>query len=179
MNDQHRLNPHHAALRPVLRTLGPALVVVGLIFIGVGMASFFSSFGSFEPPRYFWCAFVGMPLLAVGVAMTKFAYLGAVSRYVAGETAPVAKDTFSYLADGTTDSVKALAAAAAQGISTGFHEGETVVACPRCEHKNDADANFCEQCGASLSRICPECQKPNEAQARYCDNCGQDLVSGQ
>jgi hypothetical protein len=65
---------------------------VRLLFMIVGYGSFFASFGSFEPPRFFWCAFVGMPLLFVGIVMCMFGYLGAFQRYVTGESAPVAKD---------------------------------------------------------------------------------------
>jgi hypothetical protein len=175
MNDEHRINPGHGAVRPVLRILGPVFVIAGLVCIVVGMVSFFSSFGSMEPPRNFWYAFVGIPLLFVGIVMCKFGYLGAMSRYVAGETAPVTKDTFNYLTESTTGSVKSLAAAAAEGISSGWHQSETALTCPRCQHPNDAGDNFCEHCGAPLSQICPECQKPNEAQAKYCDNCGHSF----
>lgn len=178
MTEERRINPQHDAVRPVLRVLGPVLAVMGLVLMVAGMASFFLSFGSFgfgsfEPPRYFWCVFVGMPLLFVGLVLCKLGYLGAISRYVAGETAPVSKDTFNYMAEGTQSSVKTLASAAAEGISSGWHRGETAAACPRCAHPNDADANFCEQCGASLSQTCPVCQKPNDAAAKFCDHCGQ------
>ena len=83
---------------------------------GVGFGSFFASFGSFEPPRYFWCAFVGMPLLFVGTAMCMYGYLGAFYRYVAGESAPVAKDVVNYMGENIQPGVKAVAKAATEGI---------------------------------------------------------------
>ena len=45
------------------------IAAVGLIFLIIGMASFFSAFGGGGPPRLFWCCFVGMPLLFVGGVM--------------------------------------------------------------------------------------------------------------
>jgi hypothetical protein len=101
MKDEDKLNPGHSSTRGVLRVVGPLLAVVGLIFTIAGIGSFFASFGTFEPPRYFWCAFVGLPLVALGVGISQYAFMGRVFRYVAGETAPVAKDTFNYMAEGT------------------------------------------------------------------------------
>jgi hypothetical protein len=109
-------SPRHRQVRSILRVAGPALAVVGVIFIAVGMISFFAAFGSFEPPRLFWCCFVGMPILFVGLVMCKFGYLGAVVRYVATESAPVAKDVVNYMAEGTKDSVKTVARAIAEGV---------------------------------------------------------------
>ncbi|MGD0383318.1 MAG: hypothetical protein ABSA77_07360, partial [Thermoguttaceae bacterium] len=60
------IDPQHSDIRDLLRVIGPLVAGVGLIFTIIGIGSFFSSFGSFEPPRYFWCAFIGLPLLAVG-----------------------------------------------------------------------------------------------------------------
>ena len=73
-------SPKHNAAKSFLRIVGPLLAVVGLIFLVIGMVSFFSAFGSHEAPKLFWCCFVGMPLLFVGVTMSKFGYLGAVMR---------------------------------------------------------------------------------------------------
>ena len=53
----------HAQLRIILRAAGPIIIVVGILFIAVGMIDFFSAMGGFEPPRLFWCFFVGIPLL--------------------------------------------------------------------------------------------------------------------
>src|SRR5437868_3667611 len=92
MNENQLKSPHHNAIRMVLQVGGPLLGIVGLIFTIVGLVSFFSSIGSFEPPRYFWCAFVGLPLIFVGLGMSMTGFLGAYYRYFAGEAAPVAKD---------------------------------------------------------------------------------------
>jgi uncharacterized membrane protein len=109
-------SPQHHNTRSFLRVAGPLIAVGGLVFIAVGMISFFSAFGGFEPPRLFWCCFVGIPILFVGLVMCKLGYLGAVARYIAAESAPVAKDTVNYMADGTKDAIKSVARAVAEGV---------------------------------------------------------------
>src|SRR5262245_8761920 len=106
MSDEERIDPNHLRQRALLRFAGVGLAILGLLFTAFGMVSFFSSFGTFEPPRYFWCAFVGLPLLMVGLAICQFAFLGRMSRFVAGESAPVQKDTFNYLAHGAQEGVR-------------------------------------------------------------------------
>jgi hypothetical protein len=106
----------HQATKTFLRVVGPLLVVAGLVLMATGMISFFRAFGGFEPPRLFWCCFVAVPVLFVGLVMSKFGYLGAVIRYLASESAPVAKDTINYLADGTKDAVKTVARSVAEGV---------------------------------------------------------------
>ena len=119
MNENKLHSPHHTTVRTVLRVGGPAIALGGLVLIIVGVGSFFASFGSFEPPRYFWCAFAGMPLLMVGVVMCKFGYLGTITRYWAAETAPVAKDTFNYVAEGAQPGLRAVGKSITEGIVEG------------------------------------------------------------
>lgn len=88
----------------------------------MGVGSFFASVGHFGPPRYFWCAFLGMPLLFLGTVLTLFGYLGGIQRYVAGETAPVAKDVVNYLGQNTQPGVKAVAKAVTEGITEGLRQ---------------------------------------------------------
>lgn len=147
MSEESKIDPRHGVSRKFLRTLGPISAGIGLLFMVIGFGSFFSSFGSFEPPRYFWCAFVGIPLLFVGIAMCMYGFLGSFARYISAEAAPVQKDTFNYLAEGTKEGVKTIASAIGQGLST----GKTVGTCKQCNHSNDADARFCKNCGASVA----------------------------
>lgn len=106
----------HSNIRTALRVAGPATVGAGLLFMIVALGSFFASFGSFEPPRFFWCAFVGMPLLFFGAVMCMFGYLGAFQRYIAGESAPVAKDVVNYMGENIQPGVKAVAKSIAEGV---------------------------------------------------------------
>ena len=175
MSDEERINPGHTQVRKVLRLVGPVTLGVGVLFMIVGIGSFFSSFGSFGPPRYFWCCFVGMPLIMAGVVMCQFGFMGAITRYQAGEVAPVGKDTFNYLADGTKGGVKTVASAIGAGLSEGM-SGEAVN-CPKCGHANDTDAKFCDECGAAMSKSCSSCGKVNDGDAQFCSACGNRFSS--
>ena len=94
--------PFHEENRPVrsgLRTLGFVLVPVGAIFAIVGFVDFFSAFGGLGFPTKFWCLFVGMPMVAVGIGCLKIGYLGPITKYVAGETVPVATESAKYVVE--------------------------------------------------------------------------------
>lgn len=167
-------DPNHTQLRDTLRVVGPLVVGVGLIFTAIGIGSFFSSFGSFEPPKYFWCAFVGMPLIAVGGAMCQFGYLGTIARYTAGEVAPVGKDVVNYMVAGTKDAMRDAAGAIGEGL-----RGETVtIVCGSCRVENDPGSNFCKGCGAAIgASTCPGCGKSNDADAKFCTECGKAMAA--
>ena len=174
MREEEKINPGHTQVRGALRTIGPCILAVGGILTLIGLGSFFSSFGTFNPPRYFWCAFLGMPLMALGAGLTKFGYMGAVARYVAGEAAPVGKDTFNYIAEGTQDGVRTVAGAIREGF-TGVSAG-TEIQCSACSQTNDANAKFCSGCGAAVAVMCGSCDTVNDTSARFCDNCGASLT---
>lgn len=149
--EEQKINPQHDKVRSTLRIVGPSLAAVGGVLTLIGMASFFSAFGSFGTPRYFWCAFLGIPLLGVGLTITKFAYMGAVFRYMAGETAPVGKDTFNYMAEGTKEGVRTVAHAVGEGLSSGMNESTpSKKLCTKCGVENDQDAKFCDNCGEQI-----------------------------
>lgn len=165
-------------LRDFLRYVGPAVAIVGLGFTVVGVGDFFMAFGSFQPPRYFWCAFVGMPLLGIGIHLSRLAYLGPLARYVAEETAPVGKDVINYMARGTEPAVRAVASAIKDEWSGSSGDGKN--SCPQCGERNDADARFCAHCGSDLAATatCAHCGAKNPASASFCDQCGHSLASG-
>jgi hypothetical protein len=151
MSDESKIDPGHSSSRQFLRIFGPTTAVLGLLLTVIGFGSFLTSLGSHEMPRYFWCAFIGLPLLGVGVAMSQFGFLGSFIRYVSGESAPVQKDTFNYLAEGTKEGVRTVATAIGEGLAGGMQkDGYVGKRCLTCHHENDMDAKFCKNCGAAL-----------------------------
>ena len=174
-----QIDPDHSHTRDILRIVGPVLIIVGLIFALIGGVDFFAAFGSMRPPQYFWCLFVGMPLVTLGTSISKFAYLGAVSRYLANEVAPVSADVTNYMVQETKDSVQDLAAAVGQGVISGMNSAQTqTVPCPKCNTRNEGSAKFCKSCGTSLAKViaCANCGELNDSDARYCDDCGKPMA---
>jgi class 3 adenylate cyclase/tetratricopeptide (TPR) repeat protein len=49
--------------------------------------------------------------------------------------------------------------------------------CPRCQHENSPQANFCLECGARVALICTKCRSELPAGAKFCSECGQAVVS--
>ena len=136
-----------AATRTTLRLVGVVLLLVALPLLAIGVVDFMSSMGSFEGPHRFWMVMVGGLLLAPALWCLQAGFMGVASRYVAGETMPVVKDSAAYLTDGegvlgigrTVDDAPARASA-----PTGPY-------CSKCGTRNDADARFCDSCGAALA----------------------------
>jgi RNA polymerase subunit RPABC4/transcription elongation factor Spt4 len=155
-----------------LRTLGPILIMVGLVLILLGIAGVFLV----GPISIIVFPFVGTPLLFVGGVMTMFGFIGRMARYQAEEVAPVAKDTFNYMAEGTQDGIKTVAGAIGQGLREGGlgAESRVMIRCHTCNALLAAEARFCSQCGraAGKTKPCPQCRELNDPDARFCDNCG-------
>lgn len=136
-------------MRIVFRIVGVVLLVAGLVFLGLGLQSFFAAFGNDDAgfPSRFWMAFVGILLLGPARWCLQAGFVGAASRYVAGETMPTVKDSAAYLSDGegilgvgrTVDAATPATAAAGPY-------------CSKCGTRNDVEASFCDSCGAALAR---------------------------
>jgi hypothetical protein len=43
--------------------------------------------------------------------------------------------------------------------------------CPRCQHENETDASFCEECATPLARTCEKCGRPLSPVAKFCPGC--------
>ena len=142
MNENKLQSAQQSNIRIVLRVAGPLIAGVGLLFLIIGFCSFFASFGSFEPPQFFWCGFVGMPLLFVGIVLCNFGYLGALQRYVAGESAPVAKDVVNYLGENIQPGVTAVARAVTEGVI-------------ECRRNSSRGRRFNAEPAAVADRACP------------------------
>lgn len=129
-------------VRTTARVLGPVLLLVAFALVATAFVDFFASMDSFEEPDRFWMFFVAVPVLFVGGVLTQAGYVGTASRYVAGETMPVVKDSATYLSDG-------------RGIAGVGRTEEAAAAtgpyCRQCGTRNDAEARFCDSCGQSLA----------------------------
>lgn len=125
--------------RTGLRVVGTVLVLVGAVAMIGGMVSFFSVFSSdsMEGPKYFWLCFAAVPFLAVGGWCLSAGFLGAATRFVAGETVPVAKDSLEYLTGG-------------KGLS-GLGVTAKSRFCTQCGTGEEQGARFCSQCGTALA----------------------------
>ena len=120
--------PNQTQVRRRLRVFGVTLIALGLTLTVVGMVNFFLAIGSETLPRFFWCAIVGVPMLGIGGMVALYGYAGAMSRYMAGEAMPVAKDAVNYMGEQTRPGVKATASAVAEGLLDGrdAHAASTV-----------------------------------------------------
>ena len=143
-----------STVRTALRVGGPILLALGLVLTIIAIVDFFSSFGdpAAGPPKNFWMAFIGLPLIGIGASMVNFAFLGPTSRYVAGEVTPTIRDTLGSLGIGQAEKV-----------------------CAACGHHNHADSQFCNSCGKPLGVACASCGAENDPGAQFCDSCGKPL----
>lgn len=177
-----KIDPGHERTRRILRRVGVSMMVAGGLLFIVGIGSFFASFGGMEPPRYFWCAFIGLPIGFAGLMLTSYGFMGSIARYSTQEMAPVGKDAFNYLAEGTKDGVRTMASAVGEGLRAGSPPpaGGERVRCHKCNYANAVESKFCGQCGASLgkTRACPACNELNDPDAKFCDNCGRQMGEG-
>lgn len=171
-------HPAHSTHRSTLRAVGFVLALVGGAFTAVGLLSFFGAMSGGGLPELFWCVFVGLPMLGFGTMLLKMGYFGAVTRYVAGEVAPVAADATNYMVEHTADSLRRAARAVGEGLR-GEGPATSDEACPACRAPQPGDANFCSACGAAMprERACGRCQHSNPTTARYCNGCGAALAS--
>lgn len=172
----NKIDKKHNEKRAFLRTMGIIVLVIGLGFLMVGMVNFFSAFSNpfGGGPRLFWCNFVGIPLLFIGIVMISAGYMGAVARYEAEEIAPVGKDVFNYMANETSEGVETIA----KSIHNGITNGNKTLRCTKCNELNDSDAKYCNNCGYELKStiVCDKCGKENEATAKFCNSCGSKLL---
>lgn len=149
--------PGHRATRDGLRALGVVLTVAGGLGLLCGVVSFFLGFGlavatvsggvvgHVGPPRFFWCAFAGVPLLGVGLALLRTGYAGRIARYHANEYTPVIRDTVNTLAQETRPAQRAVA-----GVLREPGVTRDLLRCRECGARHTDAANFCNQCGSPL-----------------------------
>ncbi len=194
MKEDFRIDKNHKTPRSILRTIGPIFIILGGIGLLIGLIDFFLAFAGHGSPRLFWCAFLGIPLLGIGAMMTQIGFAGRIMRFMAEETAPVAKDSFNYMASETQEGIRHATQAMGEGLATGIaaaglgdlfnanknirrNEINITIRCHKCNHIAETNARFCDQCGAKLikTKSCSTCQEINDPDAKYCDHCGNAL----
>jgi hypothetical protein len=117
--------PAQNSIRTTLRIVGPMILLIGIVCVITAAVELFNS--GMEPPRHFWLGFVGLPLMFVGAVMCQVGFMGAVARFIAAETAPVAVDAANYAAEETKGAVETVAKAAARGVVEGIAAGRAEV----------------------------------------------------
>lgn len=129
MTDNPAFARNHAT-RNVLRVLGVVLLVAGLYLMITGVSQFVDDWNSENVdggPGPILKAGAGGFLMIFGLGALNAGFLGAQARYAAGETMPVVKDSMDYVTE---------------------RPGPF---CSKCGVRNDAEARFCDACGAALA----------------------------
>lgn len=169
MKQEKFIPEEHVKTRSTFRFLGPVVLFGGIICMIIAAMDFFT-LQPFDQPEYFSLFFVGMPLLFVGFVLSGLGYGGTVAKYQSREYAPVAKDTFNYLAKETSEGLSEIS----KSLKTEQTDQHNVT-CPRCQNLNAPHANFCDDCGTKLVQSCQSCNHINENDAKFCSNCGTGL----
>ncbi len=151
--------------RQLFRKLGLLFLIPGIVMMAIGMISFFTSFGTFETPKFFFLTFISIPFIFLGAVFSSLGYMKSYANYTSKELRPVAKDNINYMVDGTKESIGDL-----------IREVKTEkIKCSNCGEYNDKDAKFCDNCGKALVNVCKYCHEENENDAKYCKNCGKEI----
>lgn len=170
MRQEKFIPEDHQKARSFFRLLGPVLLIIGVVCIIVAGVDFFT-LEPFEGPKLFWLFFVALPLVSIGFTLSGLGFGGSVAKYQSREYAPVAKDTFNYLAQETTLGVKE--------ITNALHQGSTAplsLNCHNCQQPNPINSKFCNDCGEKLVFTCRSCEQENTKDARFCNHCGTSLI---
>lgn len=155
-------NNKHQKAKKLFKILGLVIFVLGAIFAIIGFVSFFSSFGTGEMPRFFFFAFIGLPMIGVGTSLLVFGFRKEILTYTKNESIPVINEAGEEIAPAVSSITKAV------------HAGTQSIICS-CGTVNDANSTFCKNCGKPLSTICPVCGKKIEADSKFCNHCGNRL----
>ena len=133
------MNKHEKNKR-TLKIVGICVLSIGFILAAIGFISFFSSFSTGETPDYFWCAFLGLPMLAFGGMISMLAFKREIAQYVKNESVPVINDASEELSPAVRN--------VASAMKDGF-EGDKIP-CPHCGKQLEKDSVFCNACGKRI-----------------------------
>lgn len=160
----------HPETKRKLKIAGWIILPIGGVLTLVGFIDFFVSINNSSMPGLFFLLFLGLPMIGLGATLLRFGYLKEVGQYIAGETAPIAKDVANYMLDGTRDElVKTVDAL------KGNQTASKVNVCARCGAENPEDALYCSRCGSKIVLQCPYCGKQIDDGASFCSYCGKRI----
>ena len=159
------MDEKHLKTKKILKTLGPILLIIGVVLDVVGLVDFFIAFANFGTPNLFWTLFIGLPLTGFGVFITIVGNMHEIHKYGVDESKDIKKDLANYMLDGTRDQV----VKTVDEIKNGSDEK----ICPHCGNKIPRDSTFCPDCGKKLEKICSSCGEANEGDAKFCKQCGK------
>ncbi len=57
-----------------------------------------------------------------------------------------------------------------------MHRRCPIMKCPKCQHENPDDAQFCIECGNPMELLCPQCETITPATGKFCKGCGHNLT---
>ena len=155
------MNKQNKKIKRTLRIIGISLLTIGIIFSAIGFINFFVSFSSMEPPKLFWCAFLGLPLVGVGLGTTLQSYRGEIAKFVAEESAPAAQTFLRGVTPAVSDLAKEIASS-------------NPIVC-ECGTQNNKGDKFCKACGKTLIATCPHCNVHLAPDSKFCTNCGKEI----
>jgi len=116
---------NQAGMRTVFRVVEILSMGAAAILITLALVDFFATMDDMTEPTRFWMFFLAVPLFFIGGVCLNAGFAGAGMRYAAGEVAPVAKDTLTYLRD------------------------PSQARCRSCQAELSAGARFCPNCGTA------------------------------
>lgn len=167
MKQENKYNlEENSKAKQTMRILGPIILVAGILMTVIAIANFFSGNMSTD-----FIPFISLPMMFIGSVLSMFGYMGALSRYSASQTAPVAKDVTNYILDNTKESIGGVA----KEISDNLHKSKVEKICPHCKEEVKDTAKFCDHCGKSLFKNCQVCNAENDSDALYCQACGHKI----
>jgi len=155
-------NEKHEKTKRLFKILGITFSIIGLICTLIGMISFFRSFAKAEPPKLFFFAFIGLPLLGIGGMLITTGFRREMMTYSKNEGVPVVNEALNEVSP---------------TISKVVNEAHTSIKKVKCScgELNDEGSKYCKSCGKELQKRCPSCNEVVDPDSSFCNHCGKKL----
>ena len=158
-NITEEMKAKHRRNKIILKIVAILLLLGALAFIITAIVSWATE--GFL--KNFWCLMVGLPMVGVGGMFAMMGFRKEIGSYMVNESAPLVNQYAKNVAPGITDMTQAV------------KQGWTGAVCPNCDSPVGSDQNFCNKCGASLTKQCPKCGNTVSQDSNFCDKCGTQL----